>query len=133
MSRWVINTSPLIFLGSLGRLELLRQEGREVYIPRAVAEEVAEKPDTAAQAVQLACTTWMRIQDVADRTAVNFVQAVLHKGEAETIVLATELQAEWLVMDDQEARRFANRCGLRAIGTLGILLAAKQNGRIVSL
>ena len=45
MSIWVVNTSPLVFLGNLGRLELLRHEGREVYIPRAVAEEIAERPD----------------------------------------------------------------------------------------
>ena len=45
------------FLGNLGRLELLRHEGQEVYIPRAVAEEIAEKPDAAAQAVQAACET----------------------------------------------------------------------------
>jgi hypothetical protein len=32
MSVWVVNTSPLVFLGSLGRLELLRGEGREVCI-----------------------------------------------------------------------------------------------------
>ena len=42
MSIWVVNTSPLVFLGNLGRLELLRHEGREVYIPRVVAEETAE-------------------------------------------------------------------------------------------
>jgi hypothetical protein len=133
MSLWVVNTSPLVFLGNLQRLELLRQEGREVYIPRAVAEEVAEKPDAAVQAVQAACTTWLQMRDVADRTAVNLVQAALHRGEAEAIVLATELQAAWLVMDDQDARRFADRCGLRTVGTLGILLAAKQSGRIPSL
>jgi uncharacterized protein len=133
MSIWVVNTSPLVFLGNLRRLELLRQEGQEVYIPRAVAREVAEKPDAAAQAVQAASETWMRVRDVAGRTAVSFVQAALHRGEAEAIVLATELQAAWLVMDDQDARRFANRCGLRTVGTLGILLAAKQNGKIPSL
>jgi hypothetical protein len=45
------------FSGYLGRLELLRHEGPEVYSPLAVAEEIAEKPDAAAQAVQVACTT----------------------------------------------------------------------------
>jgi predicted nucleic acid-binding protein len=45
MRIWVVNTSPLVFLGNLGRLELLRHEGREVNIPRAVAEEIAEKPE----------------------------------------------------------------------------------------
>src|SRR2546422_7165009 len=133
MSIWVVNTSPLVFLGNLDRLELLRQERREICIPRAVAEEIAEKPDAAAQAVQAACTTWIQVRDVADRTAVNLVQATLHRGEAEAIVLAAELQAERLVIDDQDARRFADRCGLKTVGTLGILLAAKQYGVIASL
>lgn len=133
MNIGVVNTSPLVFLGNLGRLELVRHEGREVYIPRAVAEEIAEKPDAAAQAVRAACATWMQVRNVTDETAVPLVQASLHKGEAEAIVLATELHAERLVMDDQDARRFANRCGLAVIGTLGILLAAKQRGAIASL
>ena len=120
MSIWVVNTSPLVFLGNLCRLELLRHEGQEMYVPRMVAEEIAEKPDAAAQAMQAACATWMQVRSVADETAVTLVQASLQKGEAEAIVLATELHAERLVMDDQDARRFANRCGLTVIGTLGI-------------
>ena len=51
MSIWGVNMSPLVFLGNLSWLELLRHEGREGYIPRAVAEEIAEKPDAVAQAV----------------------------------------------------------------------------------
>jgi hypothetical protein len=69
------------FLGNLGRLESLRHEGREVYVPRAVAEEIAEKPDAAAQTVQNACTTWMQMRNVTDETAVTLVQAALHKGK----------------------------------------------------
>jgi predicted nucleic acid-binding protein len=133
MSIRVVNTSPLVFLGNLGRLELLRHAGREVCIPRAVAEEIAEKPDAAAQAVQAACGTWMQVRHVTDQTAMTLVQAALHKGEAEAIVLAAELHAESLVLDDQDERRFADRCGLKIIGTLGILLTAKQRGGIISL
>jgi predicted nucleic acid-binding protein len=44
MSIWVVNTSPVVFLGNLGLLELLHHEGREVYIPRTVAAEIARKP-----------------------------------------------------------------------------------------
>ena len=113
MSVWVVNTSPLVFLGNLGRLELLHHAGREVCIPQAVAEEIAEKPDAAAQAVQDACAAWMQVRQVTDHTAVTLVQAALHAGEAEAIVLATELHAERLVLDDQDARRFADRCGLK--------------------
>lgn len=133
MSLWVVDTSPLVFLGHLDRLELLRHPGREVCRPQAVADEIAAKADTATQAVEAACATWMQVRQVTDHTAVTFVQAVLHTGEAEAIVLATELHAERLVLDDQEARRFAQRCGLAIIGTLGILLAAKQRGALTSL
>lgn len=57
MSIWVVNTSSLVFMGNLGRLELLSHAGREVYISRAFAEEIAEKPDAATQAAQAACAT----------------------------------------------------------------------------
>jgi predicted nucleic acid-binding protein len=57
MSIWVVNTSPLVFLGNPSRLELLHHAGREVCIPRAVAEEIAEKPNVAMQAAQAACAT----------------------------------------------------------------------------
>ena len=51
MNLWVVNTSPLVFLGRPNRLELLRGEGREICIPRAIAKESAEKPNATAQAV----------------------------------------------------------------------------------
>ena len=94
MSIWVENTLLLVLLGNLDRLELFRHTGREVYIPRTVAKEIAEKPDAAAQAVQAACGTWMQVRNVTDQTAVTLVQAALHKGEAEAIILAVE-QSTW--------------------------------------
>jgi len=107
-----------VFLGNLGRLELLRYKGHEVYIARAVAEGIAEKPDAAAQTVQIGCATWIQVGNVTDETAVPLVQASLHRGEAEAIalVLAMELYVERLVMDEQDARRFANNRGLIVIG-----------------
>jgi hypothetical protein len=56
---------------------LLRHEGREVYIPRAVTEESAENPGADAQAVQAARATWMQVLDVTDEMAVPLVQAQL--------------------------------------------------------
>ncbi len=45
MTIWVVNTSPLIFLSHLDRLNLLQSEGREVFIPRAVLDEVVTRED----------------------------------------------------------------------------------------
>jgi hypothetical protein len=71
MSIKVVGKSPLVFLGKLGRLELLRYKGREVDIPRAVSEKIAEKPDAAAQAVQICCAELMQVRDVTDPTDVT--------------------------------------------------------------
>ena len=71
MSIWVVTASPLVFLSNQGRLELLCHEGREIYIPPAVAEKIAEKPGIAAQAVQTCCATLMQVRDVTDQTAVT--------------------------------------------------------------
>jgi uncharacterized protein (DUF433 family) len=68
MSLCLANTLPLVFLCNLGRLELLRHN-REVCIPRTVAEEIAEKPDTATQAVQAAAIS-MQERNVKNQTVV---------------------------------------------------------------
>ena len=52
----------------------------------------------------------------------------LDQGEAETIVLAQELNAEWVLMDEKAGRRKLTEMGINKIGTLGILLRAKSTG-----
>jgi predicted nucleic acid-binding protein len=52
----------------------------------------------------------------------------LDLGEAETIVLARELGADWVLMDEKKARRKVTELGLNRVGTVGILLKAKQMG-----
>ncbi len=51
-------------------------------------------------------------------------------GEAETIVLALEQRPDIVLIDDLKARKFAKIKGLKIIGTLGLLLMAKQEGMI---
>lgn len=58
------------------------------------------------------------------------LRASLGAGESEAISLALERGAEDLIVDERAARRLAEDLGLRVIGTLGILLAAKRKGLI---
>ena len=51
-------------------------------------------------------------------------------GESEAIVLAQEVDAAWLLLDDALARRKASRIGIPVVGTLGVLLMAKSAGLI---
>lgn len=52
------------------------------------------------------------------------------EGEAETIILAEEINANLLIIDDYLAREIANLIGLKITGTLGILIRAKNKGLI---
>lgn len=56
----------------------------------------------------------------------------LHQGELEAMRLASEIDADLLLLDDLLARRKATRIGLKVIGTVGILLLANRQGRISS-
>jgi uncharacterized protein len=130
---WVVDTAPLIFLSKLGRLGLLEGAADSICVAQAVIDEIQMKPDEAARAIALACQSWLSVRQVSNRQAVEILLADLGLGEAETIVLAKEIDAERVVMDDLDARRFAHRVGLELIGTLGLLLAARLEGRIASL
>ncbi|MCL7453579.1 MAG: DUF3368 domain-containing protein [Anaerolineae bacterium] len=96
-------------------------------------DEIQAKPDEAARAIDHACQSWLSVRQVGNRQAVEILLADLGPGEAETIVLAKELGADRVVMDDLDARRFARRVGLELIGTLGLLLVARLDGKIASL
>lgn len=76
---------------------------------------------------------WIKTVHVKDRLAVEVLLDELDLGEAETIVLARELAADWVLMDEKKGRRKFTQLGLQKIGTVGILLKAKQVGLIVEL
>lgn len=57
----------------------------------------------------------------------------LDLGESESIVLAIEQQADYLVIDEKLGRIAAKEQGLKIVGILGILIEAKQKGLIISV
>jgi predicted nucleic acid-binding protein len=133
VTTWVVDTSPLIFLAKLGRLDLLRRAADTVCTARAVLNEIQAKPDEAGRVIEEASRSWLSIREVSDRRTVEILLAVLDLGEAEVIVLAKEVGADRVVMDDLDARRFARRAGFALVGTLGVLLAARLRGEIPSV
>jgi len=133
VTTWVVDTNPLIFLGKLGRLDLLKQSADVVHAPQAVLDETRAKPDDATQAIEDAARSWLSVQAVGNQSAVEILLSDLDRGEAEAIVLAREIGADRLVMDDLDARRFARRVGLEVVGTMGLLLAARLRGEIPSI
>lgn len=133
MRPWVVDASPFVFLSKLDRLSVLRDQAPAVLMPQAVAQEILALQDQAARRIQEVSSEWLEIAEVRDRGPLEFLLPVHGAGEAEVIALAKERDAARVVMDDLEARRFARRVGLKPIGTLGLLLAARLQGKIPSL
>ena len=133
MKLWVSDTSPLLFLAKLDRLDLLRSTAVEITVPEAVFHEIQQRQDEACRKLEDARRSWLQARAITDRALVEVLLADLDEGEAEAISLAFELGADRVLMDDLDGRRFARRIGLTPVGTLGVLLAARQTGRIPSL
>ncbi|MGC1375746.1 MAG: DUF3368 domain-containing protein [Anaerolineales bacterium] len=130
----ISDTTPLIGLASIGRLDLLFALFGEVYIPQAVYDETVTHGRTEGIAKQaVASAGWIRAIKVQDRLAVDVLLDEMDLGEVETIVLAMEIKAEWVLMDEKKGRRKLTQLNIPKIGTLGILLKAKQLGLISNL
>lgn len=126
----VSNATPLIALAKIGHLELLRAMFGIIVIPKAVHSEVVLRASGRPGGVELRQADWIRIQDVTDHTKVDYLRADLDQGEAEAVVLAEELSADWVLLDERKARLAAELVGLRFVGTMGIFLLAKRLGKI---
>ena len=130
----VANSSVLIALSTIGQLPLLPQRFAEgLLIPVAVWQEVVETGEGRPGSVQVASASWVAVRHVQDQSLVSMLRMELDAGEAEAIALAREEQADAILLDEKDARRVARGLGLAVLGTLGILIWAKQAGLIRSL
>ncbi len=124
----VSNSSPLVSLAAIGRLEWLHELYGTIIIPRAVHDEVVIQGRQRPGAAEVPLFDWIVDRDVNDPNVVVALQGKLDRGEAEAIALAIELRADLLLMDERLGRAEAARFGLRFIGILGALLEARKRG-----
>ena len=117
----------MIALGRVGQIELLRRLYSEIMIPEAVFREVTEKDDAVKQAV-MQNLAWIKVSHVSEKADKRMYQAKLHDGEVEVMILAQEITADLVILDDRAARKTAEYLGLPLTGTLGILLKSKEKG-----
>jgi predicted nucleic acid-binding protein len=129
----VFDSSSLIALARVGRLDLIRGFAEEVHVPTAVFDEVAAQGEGRVGSSELRLASWIRVGRAADQRAVEHLRGRLGRGEAESIVLARELSADFVVLDDATARRAAEREGVHVVGLLGLLVHAKERGMIPAL
>lgn len=126
----VSNASPLISLAGIEHLHLLPRLYHHVVIPEAVWQEVVVQGQGRKGANEVQAATWIQRQAITNRLLSRMLQRDLDTGEAEAIVLALEVRADALLMDERLGRDIATYLGVRCTGVLGVLVAARKQGHI---
>lgn len=121
----VSNTSPLTSLAAIGQLDLMNRLYGQLHIAEVVWEELNAGGYPWPGAKEVAQANWISRHQVSNRELVLALIRDLDQGEAESIALAIELEADLLILDEREGRRLAKRFGLNVTGVLGVLLEAK--------
>ncbi|MEK6894495.1 MAG: DUF3368 domain-containing protein [Nanoarchaeota archaeon] len=122
----VSNTSPLLYLAKLGKLELLKRLFDKIFIPEAVYNEsvIQGQGFVDSRAIEKAVKDgWIEVKKVNfDKN--NEIYHEIDIGESEAIELSNELKIKLLLIDDATARAIAESLGLNVKGTLYVLLKA---------
>ena len=119
----VADTSPINYLILIQEIDILPKMYGSVVVPQTVRDELVRL--SAPQLVRSwvdHLPVWLEVR--SPLALPDSSLAKLDAGERDAITLATELQADQLIVDDREGRREAERRGIPAIGTLGVLREA---------
>ncbi len=125
----VADTGALISLGLVGNIDLIGKVFGDFYIANAVWEELKnyDNPDFDKNILQGLKDKVVRIKSR------NHLSVIMDYGESESVILYDELNADYLLIEDSKARKIAESLNINCIGTIGLLVKAKQKGLIKEL
>ena len=109
---------------------MLRRLFDHIYIAEEVYQEVVVAGSGKPGADEVKGATWIETRKVTNQLALSLLKATLGSGEAACIVLAAEMQADLVILDDRLARIQAQEQVLKVVGTVGILLNAAERGEV---
>ena len=128
----ISNTSPVLYLHQVGRLDLLWKLYGQVQIPQAVEAEIRAGTQQGIVVPDVSTLEWLHVHPLPDRTLLPVVTD-LGSGEAEAIALAVAHPGSLLILDDNLGRRIAHLNRVVYTGTLGVLVKAKNEGLLASV
>ncbi|MCI4650804.1 DUF3368 domain-containing protein [Phaeodactylibacter sp.] len=123
----VSDTSSISNLLQIGLIDILHVLYGEITITPAVRRELYHLPDQEKQIEQI---DWIKVKTPQDQGMIVQLLEEIDLGEAESIVLAMEEQAKYLIIDEYKGRMIADSYGIKIVGILGVLIQAKQKGAI---
>ena len=131
----VSNSSPLVALARIQRLNLLAKLYQRIPIPAGVHQEVTVAGRGLPGAEEVRRAGWIEVAAPNAPLDSALAQAcqTLGAGERGAILLARSLRADLILLDESKARRIARDAGLPMMGCLGILEAGHRNGLVPDL
>lgn len=130
MLKVIANSTPLIALEKIGKLNILKELYGKIYIPYGVYEEVIIGGKEKINNNFIQNNDFIIIKEIKNEEARKLFLTSLHKGEVEVMILAREMEADICIIDDFLARKYAKYLNIRITGTMGVLLKAKESGII---
>jgi len=126
----VSDTSPLLNLALVERLDLLQSQFSEITIPRQVWSELTDGEDGLEGLRELRDDGFLRIVEVERSDLFVEIFHELDLGETAAICHAVEQSADLVLLDERDGRRVARRHDLNVTGVIGILLRGAKTGAV---
>lgn len=123
----VSDTSSISNLIQIKLIDILRELYGEIRITPAVQRELFR---VSSQVPIIEDLTWIKIQAPTNQKLVFELLKDLDLGEAESIALAIETNADYLLIDEFLGRQIAEKLEIKIVGILGVLIQAKKLGKI---
>ena len=119
----VADSWPLVILTKLGCFDLLNRIFPRLYISPEVHYEVVIAGAGLPGASEVTKAEWIEVKAVQNPAGLYSAQRKygLGPGEMSTILLAKELAANALLLDDYRARKLAKAESLQILGSIGLL------------
>jgi len=115
----ITDTSCFITLDKIGAFDVLHQAFQNVVTTPEIQQEFGSE-----------LPSWVEVRPVMDKTLQEVFKETVDQGEASAIALAMETSNSILIIDDLKGRKLASKMALNFIGTLGLLVKAKEYGVI---
>ena len=132
----VSNSSPLISLAKIGAFDLLRKLYGKLVISAEVYAEVVVAGAGLAGAMDVSHCPWIEVQEIRNPTALEEFQSrrfSLGLGEISVMLLAREIGAHLVLLDDLGARKLAQKQGFKVQGSVAVLEACYRRGHVGDL
>ena len=123
----VSDTSPLLNLALIGRLDLIREQFTRVKVPEQVWNELLSGEDGVDSLQSLRSEGTLETVVIEDGPLIAELRRELDRGEAAALAYAIEEGADRLLLDERAARQAARRHGIPVTGAVGVLMRATRD------